>query len=192
MADAPEIDIEALHEAIKTALNARFDGVTVDFYARPGGKAGTPGIYFELESIEPADPDESGTEQFEAILRFAAYVVRSYKKEGEVKAKLAARTLAAGVMQFVRGHRWDQPVTQAVLLGAFPDTFEQEIDQYEVQRVEWEHRGLIGESVWESEGDPPTEVYVSEPEAGRIDDTVAPPLPAPEEDATPGLPVSEL
>lgn len=190
MADAQEVDIVALHEAIKSALAVNFPGATVDFYARPGARLGTPGIYFELESIEPSDPDDVGTEQFDAILRFAAYCVHDFKKVDDTKARLLVRALASNVIRFVRGKRWDQPVTQATVLGAFPDSVE--IDQNEVQRVEWEHRALIGESVWDPEGDTPTEVYVSEPESRRIDDTAAEPLPAPEEDATPGLPVSEL
>jgi hypothetical protein len=192
MADTPEIDILALHDAIKAALAAQFPGAAVDCYGRPGEKTPTPAIYFELESVEPSDPSDVGTEQFDAILRFSAYCVLSFKKTADqVKAKLAARALAASVLRFVRGQRWGSPVSQAVCLGAFPDTFEQPIDQYEVQRVEWEHRGFIGDSAWDVAGVLPTELYVEEPEEARLDGTQLP-VEQPEDDAPLGGPISQL
>ncbi len=192
MADTPEVNLASFHVAIRSALAAEFPLATVEYYSRPGEKAASPGINFELESIEPADPDDIGTDQFECVIRLAAYCVRDYKKSDETRAKMAVRSMAVNVARFIRGNSWGQPATQAVITGIFPDTFEGTSDAYEVQRIEWEHRCFIGESVWDDDGETPAEVYVSEPESRRIDNTLAAPLPAPEEDATPGLPVSEL
>jgi len=194
MADTPEIDLIALHAAIQAALVEKFGQTvpSIDHYARPGEKVTTPAIFFELDSIEPSDPADVGTEQFDCILRFAAYCITDFKKTSDqIKAKLAVRAMAANVLRFVRGQRWGQPVTQAVMLGAFHDTFALPVDQYEVQRVEWEHRGFLGESVWDDAGQPPTELHVVEPEVVQLDGTALPET-LPDTDHIPGLPISDL
>lgn len=157
MANIPEINITELHEAIGQALADEFPAATVAAYGRPGEKLNVPAITFELDSIEPADPDDSGTEQLEVRLRFTAYVIHSYKQGN----KLAVRVMAANLARFIRGKRWGKPVGPAQFLASVPDTFDAENPEYEVWRVEWEHTACLGESVWDDSGLTPERVFVS-------------------------------
>ena len=152
------VDIDALHEAMKTALAAQFVGTSVDFYPRPGDKITVPAILIDLDEISADDPDDIGTEQMPVTLNFHFYCVRSYKSGN----KLAIRTFAASVMTFARGQRWSQPVGAAKVNGAFPDQFSADSKEYEVMRVELSHEALLGIDVWIDEGEVPTEVYLGE------------------------------
>lgn len=158
MMDIPEVNISALHEAIKEGLKAKFPGVDVDFYDRPGEKVRTPSIRFGLEMIERANPGDTGTEQLEVKLNFAAQVSESYK----AGKKLAVRVLAAQVSKFVDGNRFGLKIGPGEFTSSGPEEFS---DEYETWRVEWEHTAALGKSVWDHEGDVPTEVFAND---GRI------------------------
>lgn len=152
------VDIAALHAAIKASLAAQFPTATVDYYGRPGDKVPTPGILIELDSIDAADPNDTGTEQLEVVLRFNAYAIRSF---GERDAnKLSVRTLTAAMMAFIRGKRWGLSVGAARVIGASPDRIE--TGEYEVMRIEFEHEAMLGTDVWIDDGDVPEEVNVAE------------------------------
>jgi hypothetical protein len=152
------VNISTLHANIKAALAAQYPTAVVDYYPRPGDKITTPAIFIELDDIQADQPADMGTEQTPVILRFNAYVVDSYKSG----KKLAVRTLAAAVMQFVRGKRWSTTVGAATPVSATPDRFQGDTQEYEVMRVEWEHEAILGTDVWIDDGDTPTEVNVSE------------------------------
>lgn len=152
------VNISDLHAAIKTALAAQYPTAVVDYYPRPGDKITTPAIFIELDSIDADQPPDMGTEQTPVTLRFNAYVVQDYK----AGKKLAVRTLAAAVMQFIRGKRWGTAVGAAMPVSATPDRFQGDTLEYEVMRVEWEHEAILGTDVWIDDGDTPTEVNVSE------------------------------
>jgi hypothetical protein len=152
------VNIATLHANIKTALAAQYPAAVVDYYPRPGDKITTPAIYIELDDIQADQPADMGTEQTPVTLRFNAYVVDGYK----TGKKLAVRTLAAAVMQFIRGKRWSTTVGAATPIAATPDRFQGDTQEYEVMRVEWEHEALLGIDVWIDDGDVPTEVNVSE------------------------------
>lgn len=152
------VNIATLHANIKTALAAQFPACVVDYYPRPGEKITTPAIFIELDDIQANQPPDTGTEQTPVVLRMNAYVVESYK----TGKKLTVRTLAAAVMQFVRGKRWSTAVGAAQPVSATPDRFQGDTQEYEVMRVEWEHEALLGTDVWLDDGDVPTEVNVAE------------------------------
>jgi hypothetical protein len=152
------VNIATLHANIKTALAAQYPAAVVDYYPRPGDKITTPAIYIELDDIQADQPADMGTEQTPVTLRWNAYVVDGYK----TGKKLAVRTLAAAVMQFIRGKRWSTTVGAATPIAATPDRFQGDTQEYEVMRVEWEHEALLGIDVWIDDGDTPTEVNVSE------------------------------
>ncbi len=151
----PEVNIDTLHDEIKTALAEQFDGVNVDFYGRPGDRITTPAILLELEDITAQDPDETGTEQLPVVLNFNAYVVLDYK----AGKKQAVKTLAAAVLAFIRGKRWSCPVGAASAVGAFPDVVQGREDAYECMRVEFAHEALLGPDVW-TDGILPWKVYL--------------------------------
>lgn len=152
------INLDALHANIITALQAQYPACTVDDYPRPGDKIATPAIFIELDDIQADGPPDMGSEQTPVILRFNAYVINDYK----TGKKRAVRTLAAAVMQFVRGKRWSLPVGQGMPIAATPDQFQGSTQEYEVMRVEWEHEAILGTDVWIDDGDTPEEVNVSE------------------------------
>lgn len=152
------VNIATLHANLKAALAAQFPACTVDYYPRPGDKITTPAIFIELDDIQAESPTDNGSEQTPVMLRFNAYVVESYK----TGKKLTVRTLAAAVMQFVRGKRWGSSAGAAIPVAATPDRFQGDTQEYEVMRVEWEHEALLGTDFWIDNGDTPTEVNVSE------------------------------
>lgn len=152
------INLDALHANIITALRTQYPTCTVDDYPRPGDKITTPALFIELDDIQADDPPDMGSEQTPVMLRFNAYVVNDYK----TGKKRAVRTLAAAVMQFVRGKRWSLPVGQGMPISATPDQFQGSTQEYEVMRVEWEHEAILGIDVWIDDGDTPEEVNVSE------------------------------
>lgn len=157
------VNLDHLHENMKAALAAQFPTCFVDYYPRPGDKITTPAILLELDDIEADKIDDIGTEQVPVTMMWRAYVVRSYKTGN----KLGCRKLAAAVMAFIRGKRWSteqKPVSvgRAVVIGAFPDQFQGDPQEYECMRVEFEHEGILGTDVWIDDGDVPEEVNVSE------------------------------
>lgn len=152
----PSTDIDALHEAIKTAFAAQFPTCTVAFYGRPGERIPTPAILLEIEDIMADDPDEIGTEQLAVTLNINAYCVMDYK----AGKKKSVRSLAASVMAFARGKRWGQPVQAANVGMASPDIIAGREDDYEVMRVEWSHEALLGADMWTADGVIPSEVYL--------------------------------
>lgn len=174
----PTVNIDTLHTAMRDALAAQFDGVTVEFYGRPGDRIATPAILLELEDIQADDPDDIGTEQVPVMLNFNAYAVLDYK----AGKKQAVKAFAASVLAFIRGKRWECPVGRAVTVGAFPDVIAGREDDYEVMRVEFSHAALLGLDVWrldheDEAGDPLPEaetVYVAEamPEGSDPSDPV--------------------
>lgn len=160
------VDIDALHAAMKKALEGKFEGVTVSFYDRPGEDVPTPAIFIELDEAEAMDNGgDMGTEQVDCTLRFCAYVVVKF---GRGK-KLEVRRLALAVMAFIQGQRWGEPVGAADVIGAYPDTFRvtnppsnESTQEYEVMRVEFIHEAMLGTDVFEFSADPPTEVFITE------------------------------
>lgn len=164
-----EIEIEALHIAIEQSIIAKYPGVFVGFYPRPGEKIQTPAILLEIEDIQAGDPDDMGTEQMPVRVNFNAYCVLPYQTGN----KMALRSMAAALMFYIRGKRWGQPVSAADVSGASPDSLSGEASAYEVMRVEFSHEAILGSDVWEGVGFTPTEVYLGEvPNIGQdhVDD----------------------
>jgi len=76
--DTNLVDLAALHEAMKTAFQAAFEGVTVDYYWTPSDSVTLPAIFFNLYGIMPDTPDDIGTQQWACILQFSAFVTTTY------------------------------------------------------------------------------------------------------------------
>lgn len=158
-----EVDLDDLHEAMKTAFTTAFASCHVGLYDRPGDKIQTPAILLEIEDILSDDPDDIGTEQIAVTLNCNAYVVHDYKAGN----KKAVRKLAAAVMAYTRGRRWGQPVGAANVGSAQPDRIPGKEDDYEVMRVEFAHEALLGTDVFAGNGVLPAELYLGfAPEIG--------------------------
>lgn len=190
----PAVNIATLHESIKAALRAHFptNGAnavpTVDYYARQGERVATPAIFFELDGIMPANPDDVGTEQLNCELEFSAYVLVAYNAPA---AKVAVRQLAATVAAFVRGKKFGQPIRAAQIASITPDFFQADTQgqagtgrnlAYETWRVSWTHEALIALDPVLPPDFIPSEVYLGfSPRVGppHVDDYIQihPPVP---------------
>lgn len=150
------VDLDQLHDAMKSAFTSAFTSCSVGLYDRPGDRIPTPAILLEIEDIMADDPDDIGTEQIAVTLNCNAYVVLDYKAGN----KKAVKKLAAAVMAYTRGRRWGQPVGPANVGSAQPDRIPGKEDDYEVMRVEFVHEALLGTDVFAGEGTLPTELYL--------------------------------
>jgi len=151
----PEVNLDTLHTAIKTAMETQFPDAFVEFYGRPGDKITTPGILLELEDIVVQDPDDTGTEQLPVTLNFNAFVVLDYK----AGKKQAVKALAATVMAFLHGKQWSEPVSPASVVSASPDVIAGKEEAYEVMRVEFVHEAILGAGI-DDTGVTPWKVYL--------------------------------
>lgn len=162
----PEINLVTFHTNAVAAIAAKFgsDVAVVAAYPRFEQKIPPVAITIELDGFTPANPDDIGTEQFQAELRFAAYIFVSYLEDDY---KLKVRILGARLGGFLYGKRFGCPVSPGRGIVGSPDDIELpgksgrdgDALDYEVWRVEWTHDALMGESVWDDEGAVPVEVW---------------------------------
>lgn len=173
------VTIDELTDAIVAGLRAAFPAegegaiITVAAYPDERVKVATPAILVECIEMQPGtDP---GTDQTSLDCRFEARVLVSGYESAPRKA---VRSLAAAVAHVVRQNRWGLTVAPAELIGAFPDDWRPEREEYDVWRVEWNQTCHIGgASIWAPDPDAvtPSEVYVGlTPDIGpeHIDDYV--------------------
>lgn len=151
----PEINLTTYHENACNQIKAHFgsDIEVVSAYPRFERRIPVTAITIELDGITPENPDDMGTEQFHAQLRFAANVFVSFLEDD---AKLHVRRLTSRLVAYLHGKRFGCPVGPAKIIAANPDALdmpgrsgrEGEAEDYEVWRVEWSHMAFIGQSVW--------------------------------------------
>lgn len=150
------LDLDAFHNALKSAFTAAFPDCFVDFYPRPGEKITTPAILLEVEDFSAGDPDDIGTCQLAVTLNVNAYVVLSYK-HGK---KQALRKFAATAMAFIHRKRWGVPVSPANVGSANPDRIDGQAEDYEAMRIEFTHEALLGADVFAGTGIVPLHVFL--------------------------------
>jgi FAD/FMN-containing dehydrogenase len=161
------VDLGVFHQAIIDQVKAAFPVfVVVDDYPQDRRPKSTPALYLEIDEMEGAGDEDPGTSQQALSLRYAARIVlpRSMDQVGR-----QVRMLAAAVAAFAHLNRFGQRVNPAQVIGAYPDAFEPELDQYVVWRVEWQQVGHFGTSVWleYSQGETPgSPVYSWAPDIG--------------------------
>lgn len=161
-----EIDIAKLYAAIVADIKAQYPQlVTVEFDRDERAEFEVPACLLELTEWEPHDLDP-GTEQQAVMARFEARIIMGFKTP---KVKLEMRKLAAAMTAWIRTRRWSNPdvpgkklpTGAAEFMGAAPDSFNPELDKFEVWSIEWQQVLHFGESVWNDEGTAPTDVLVS-------------------------------
>jgi hypothetical protein len=164
----PEIDLQVYHEnACEQIAEALTDIVqVVAAYPRFETVIPKTAITIELDTFTPDNPDDMGTEQFAANLRFVAFVFVSFLEDD---AKLLVRKIGARLAAFVYGQRFGCPVGPAKIVVGSPDDMSLpgktgrngEGEDYEVWRVEWSHDAFMGTNVWSGEGEQVVEVWTS-------------------------------
>jgi hypothetical protein len=142
------LDLDALHAAIVSDIKAQFPSIaTVEFYRTEARKSiPCPAILLDLCEFEAEPDDDPGTEQLSVSARFEAEIIFGFKTPN---VKQAIRVFAAAFMAWLRLRRWTGIVTDAAkVIGAYPDDFKPELDEYVVWRVEWSQVLYLGTNTW--------------------------------------------
>lgn len=153
------VTLDQVHDGIKAALQAQFPDLHVEAYREDRTGLPVPACLFELTEMEGAPDHDPGTEQLAVTATFEALLVMKFRQPGK-NARLEVRKLAAALAAFARLQRWGCPIGPAEVVGAFPDDFNPELDQYECWRVEWRQVLHLGDTVWNNDGVAPSEVYL--------------------------------
>lgn len=156
-----------IHSAILDAIRAQFPDLrTVAAYHPERERLALPACLVELEELEASPDDDPGTEQLAVEARFCARLVIGFR-HAPTPAKLEIRRLAAAFAAWARLQRWGLPVGPVEIIGAAPDDFSPELEQYECWRVEWKQTLHLGESVWQETGITPVPYLSWVPEIGE-------------------------
>lgn len=161
-----ETTLEAVHAGIINAIKVQFpDLKTVDAYRLDRKNLPTPACLIELTEFETGVDPDPGTEQLAVLARFEARFIIGFR-QGLKNPKMEIRKLAAAFAVFARLKRWGCPIGPAQVVGAFPDDFDPELDQFECWRVEWQQIIHLGEGIWKDDGEVPTAFYSWTPRIG--------------------------
>lgn len=161
-----EITLDQVHAGIVNAIRAQFpDLQTVEAYRLDRKHLPVPACLVELVELESAPDLDPGTEQLAVQARFEARLVIGFR-QGAANPKLEIRKLAAAVAAFARLKRWGCPIGPAKVIGAYPDDFDPELDQFECWRVEWTNVLHLGSTVWKDGGATPEPVFSWAPDIG--------------------------
>lgn len=160
------ITLDQLHAGILAAISAQFpDLATVEAYRLERRNLPTPACLIEMTEMDAAPDVDPGTMQLAVNARFEARLVIGFRQNG-ANPKLEVRKLAAAFAAFARLNRWGCRVGPADVIGAYPDDFDPELDQFECWRVEWQQVIHLGDTVWTDSGEVPTPYYSWSPEIG--------------------------
>lgn len=153
--------LDEVHSSIEDAIRTRFPTLaTVEFYKQDRKVLDLPACLLEMSDLEPtSDP---GTEQLAVLARFEARLVIG-KSQGSYNPELEVRKLAAAFGVFCKNQRWGikgGAVGPAEIASISEDPFSPDLDNYYVWAVEWVQEIFLGESVWDGEGVPITQVFL--------------------------------
>ena len=157
----PVTDLVLLHQRILADLATVFPAPwTLAAYLRQPERMPVPCIDFELTSMEPtgADFGDIGTQQWQANLRFEAYLFLDYRQQAyRIKTRLYAAQLAG----FLISHQWSGvPNGPCRVLGVFEDRWRDSgAAQYDCMRVEWEQTCLFNADIFAG-GLVPSEIFL--------------------------------
>jgi hypothetical protein len=147
-----------LHNAIEKHLRAAFTKAelpTCEQYPDLVKKISAPAVLIELDELIPSD--DPGTGELALTARFVAYVVLQQTP----KAALQAANLAVMVaLRVAEGGRFGQQVDPAKISRVGKAEFKPDLVGYAAWAVEWHHEIRVGESVWDGEGIPVTQITV--------------------------------
>jgi hypothetical protein len=147
------LDLDALHAAIVSDIKAQFPTLaTVEFYRTEARRSvPCPAVLLDLCEFEAEPDDDPGTEQLAVSARFEAEIVFGFKT---ANVKQEIRKFAAAFAAWLRLRRWTGIVTDAAkVIGAYPDDFKPELDEYVVWRVEWSQVLYLGTNTWTDTSD---------------------------------------
>lgn len=156
-----EVTLDQVHDGIVDTIKAQFPDLHVEAYRLDRKALPLPACLVELTELEVVPELDPGTGQLAANATFEAQLVIGFRQPNK-NPKREIRNLAAALAAFARLQRWGCKIGPAMVVGAYRDDFEPELDQYEVWKVEWQQIIHLGETVWKGGNPPPTEVLVGE------------------------------
>lgn len=165
---ANPIDIDVLQDAIVHDIRAAFrDLKTVEFYSPERNATRiVPACELDIPEWQDFTSPDPGTGQQPVMMRFEArFIIDGVDAQA---AKRSIRRLTAAFTAFLYKRRWSDaanpgkkiPTGPAEFMGAYHDHFDEELDQFQVWRVEWQQSVSLGVSVWDVAGAAPTHVFV--------------------------------
>lgn len=155
-----EVTLDRVHDGIVSTIRAKFPDWHVEAYRLDRKGLPLPACLVELTELEVVPDDDPGTGQLAAMATFEAQLVIGFR-QGAANPKRVIRNHAAALAAFARLQRWGCPIGPALVVGAYMDDFEPELDQYEVWRVEWRQIIHLGETVWKGGNPPPFKGHAS-------------------------------
>lgn len=151
------LDLDQLFDAVIASIRGAFPQFEmVDAYPEDRRQMPVPACLIDLIELEPTD--DPGTEQLAVIAHFEASIVLPFRAP---RAKRAVAKLAAAIAHHVQGRRWGLPIAPAQVISIAPSDFDPELDRFETWSVEWQQTVHIGESIWNDDGTPPTQVLAA-------------------------------
>lgn len=158
MTTPQELDFNLYHTnaAIKIAEFLGSDIFEVSAYKRYDDVLPGSVVSFEFVMADASSPEDVGSEQWQADVRFAAFVIVPFTNDENLKE---CRRLALKLAGKIYGQRFGCTIGPAKVVSCAPDSLAlpgksgraNEAEEYEVYRVEWTHEAFIGPSVWDVE-----------------------------------------
>jgi hypothetical protein len=162
MADANlEMNLDALHDAIETAIKAAFpDFQTVEFYREDeDANVPTPACLLDMVEAEPQKPSDAGSGMLPALVRIEARIIMARRTAATHRAVRKAATSLAGWLYL---RRFPGVVTDEVeVIAIEPDEFAPNVERFCVWRVEFVMLAFFGTDAWKNDGTVPTDAFYS-------------------------------
>lgn len=153
-------DLDALQTAIEAQIRAQFPAMKiVEFDREVRDKLPTPSLLLELAEFEPADEGaDAGTGQLMVDMTFEARFIYGFRGAPQRDVKRFAAAFAA----WIHLKQWAGICCgPARFVGAHPDQFSPELDEYTVWRLTWAQAVFLGQTVW-TPGVRPSSVWLQE------------------------------
>jgi hypothetical protein len=140
------VALNDLHDAIIDRIKMAFPAFKlVDDYPIDRKPKALPACMIELEEFEQANDQDPGTGQQALDMRWNARIILGFRTANVGRQ---TRLMAASLAAFIHLNRFGQKVGAAQVMGAYPDGFEPDLDEYVVFRVEWHQVGHFGVSAY--------------------------------------------
>jgi hypothetical protein len=159
-----EVTLDQLYSGIVASIAAKFPDLHVEAERedRDMKRLPVPCCLVDLTEMSEANDHDPGTGQQAVNATFTGQLIMGFRQDTGKNARKEVRKLAAALAAHVRLQRWGCPVGPAYVVGAFPDDFDPDLDQFECWRVEWEQVVHLGETVWTNDGVQPTVVMLGQ------------------------------
>ncbi len=143
------IHLTAYHDAVRQWLKDNVDWLaSVEYYPEVDTALATPCGFFAVLDWDPSD-DQPMNGQLAVDLNCELLAVLGMADE---KYQLEVRNAAMALSLKIHESRFGLSIEPAVFIGAEPDEFNPELDDYAVWAIKWTQRVEVGEDQFKPEG----------------------------------------